>query len=165
MNTLDILKYGHQTVLEAVKKLPDEAWTVPGVCGKWSVKDIIAHLASFEQVLSEVLTQQREPEQPAPTLELFRSSPGFNDDQVALHKDKPATEVQADYEATHAQVMARATELAPEAFHKNGALPWYGANYDLDDFIVYTFYGHKREHCAQIKLFRKRQDHAISARH
>ncbi len=25
-----------------------------------------------------------------------------------------------------------------------------------DKEVVYTFYGHKREHCAQIALFRKR---------
>jgi hypothetical protein len=26
--------------------------------------------------------------------------------------------------------------------------------YALDDFIVYQYYGHKREHCAQIAVFR-----------
>jgi hypothetical protein len=26
----------------------------------------------------------------------------------------------------------------------------------LDDFIVYTYYGHKREHAAQIAAFRDR---------
>jgi hypothetical protein len=37
---------------------------------------------------------------------------------------------------------------------QNGALPWYGAEYDLEDFIAYSFYGHKREHTAQINVFR-----------
>ena len=39
-----------------------------------------------------------------------------------------------------------------------GALPWYGAGYTLEDFLVYTFYGHKREHGAQIDGFRSRLD-------
>ena len=39
-------------------------------------------------------------------------------------------------------------------FRENGTLPWYGAEYSLDDFIVYTYYGHKREHAAQIAAFR-----------
>ena len=34
------------------------------------------------------------------------------------------------------------------------SFPWYGKEYALDDFIVYTFYGHKREHSAQIAAFR-----------
>ena len=34
-----------------------------------------------------------------------------------------------------------------------GTLPWYGPEYDLEDFIAYTFYGHKREHMAQVNVF------------
>ena len=30
------------------------------------------------------------------------------------------------------------------------------SEYSLEDFIVYTFYGHKREHSAQIAAFRDR---------
>ena len=37
-------------------------------------------------------------------------------------------------------------------------LAWYGDAYDLDDFIAYMYYGHKREHAAQIKLFRAAAD-------
>jgi hypothetical protein len=37
---------------------------------------------------------------------------------------------------------------------KPGTLPWYGPEYALDDFIVYSYYGHKREHSAQINVFR-----------
>ena len=36
----------------------------------------------------------------------------------------------------------------------NGMLPWYGAATDLEDFIVYSIYGHKREHAAQIAAYR-----------
>ncbi len=50
MNTVDILKNGHLTVLRTVDGLPDHTWEMGGVCGVWSVKDILAHLASFEGV-------------------------------------------------------------------------------------------------------------------
>jgi hypothetical protein len=55
MNAVDVLKYGHLTILQAVENVPDAAWETPGVCGTWSVKEILAHLASFEQALVEVL--------------------------------------------------------------------------------------------------------------
>lgn len=35
-------------------------------------------------------------------------------------------------------------------------MPWYGDAYALDDLIVYMYYGHKREHNAQIAAFRDR---------
>ncbi|MFO7664109.1 MAG: hypothetical protein R6X18_16150 [Chloroflexota bacterium] len=34
-----------------------------------------------------------------------------------------------------------------------GFFPHCGAEYDLEDFIAYSFYSHKREHCAQIAVF------------
>ena len=37
-----------------------------------------------------------------------------------------------------------------------GTLPWYGDEYALDDFIVYTSYGHKREHGPQIEAVLER---------
>jgi hypothetical protein len=52
MNAVDILKFGQQTVLHTIDSFPDSAWETTGACGVWSVKDIIAHLASYEQVLS-----------------------------------------------------------------------------------------------------------------
>jgi hypothetical protein len=62
-------------------------------------------------------------------------------------------DVLAEYNDTHAQTMALARRIPAETYGQNGTLPWYGAEYDLDDFIVYSFYGHKREHSAQIAGF------------
>lgn len=56
MNAVDMLKYGQLTVLRALDGFPESAWETPGACGIWSVKEIIAHLASYEQVLVDVLT-------------------------------------------------------------------------------------------------------------
>jgi hypothetical protein len=56
MNAADILKYGHLTVLQTIDKFPESAWEIAGACGVWSVKDIIAHLASYEEVLVDILT-------------------------------------------------------------------------------------------------------------
>jgi hypothetical protein len=157
MNTLDVLDYGHQMVLQTIDGLPEEAWEAPNVCGVWSTKDILAHLTSFEQVLIDILASLSDSERPTPTLDQFRSQKTFNDEQVALRKDKLPQKVLADYKDAFDQVVSLAKGLPPETFRQNGILPWYGAEYDPDDFIVYTFYGHKREHCAQIKLFRKQQ--------
>jgi hypothetical protein len=154
VNLGDILKYGHQTVLDTVDSLPDAEWTKGGVCGVWSVKDIIAHLASFEHVLVDVLNSLTGAG-PTPYLERF-SDDGFNDSEVSLRKDLSPAQVLGEYRKTQARAMELAARIPAEKCREVGTLPWYGSEYSLDDFVVYTFYGHKREHCAQIKLFRKR---------
>jgi len=50
--------------------------------------------------------------------------------------------------------MSMAAQLSPEVFRQTGTLPWYGNAYALDDLLVYMYYGHKREHSAQIAAFR-----------
>lgn len=154
MNSQDVLRYGHETVLAAVEGLPAEDWHTPGVCGVWSVKDIIAHLASFEVVLVDVL-RSLTGGNATPLLQKFiEAYEEFNDAQVDLRRHQAVEQLMAEYTTANAQAAVLLAEIRPELHRQNGVLPWYGDQYDLDDFILYTFYGHKQEHCAQIGVFR-----------
>ena len=154
MNAVDILKYGHLTVLQTLDGFPESAWDTPGACGGWSVKDIIAHLASYKQVLIDVMTSF-EGSDPTPVLNrLIELGSQFNDTEVSRRKEKTMKEVLGEYNDTHAQVIFMVAQLSPETLRQTGTLPWYGAVYALDDFLVYAYYGHKREHSAQISAFR-----------
>ncbi|MGO8949499.1 MAG: maleylpyruvate isomerase N-terminal domain-containing protein [Ktedonobacterales bacterium] len=55
MNAPDILKYGQQTALRAIDLFPEAQWETSGACGVWSVQDVVAHLASYEEVLVDIL--------------------------------------------------------------------------------------------------------------
>jgi hypothetical protein len=97
-------------------------------------------------------------DEPTPHLETMGTlGPAeFNDSEVARRQAKSAAETLAEYEAAHAEVMALAAQIPAETFRQNGTIPWYGAEYDLDDFIVYINYAHKREHSAEINVFQDR---------
>ena len=156
MNAVDILKYGHLTVLQTLDGFPESAWDTPGACGTWSVKDIIAHLASYELVLVDVLTTFKG-SGATPVLNRFFELRGqFNDTEVSSRKEQTIKEVLGEYNDTHAQVMSMVAQLSSETLRQNGTLPWYGEVYALDDFLVYAYYGHKREHSAQIAAFHDR---------
>ena len=163
MNAVDILKYGQQTVLQTLEEFPEAAVEKPGACGVWSVKDIIAHLASYEEVLVDVLATFGSL-QPTPYLNKFTEPGGqFNDTEVGLRKGRTMPEVLAEFNDAHAQVMSLATQISSERFCQTGTVPWYGMEYALDDFLVYAFYGHKREHSAHIAAFgdRLRREAAV----
>ena len=153
MNAVDILKYGQQTVLQTLAEFPEAGVDTPGACGAWSVKDIIAHLASYEQVLLDVLSTFIG-RHPTPSLDKFAEPGGqFNDTEVGRRKGRTMREVLDEFHDAHMQVMELVAKISPERFRHRGTLPWYGMEYALDDFIVYSFYGHKREHSAQIAAF------------
>ncbi|HZU67105.1 MAG TPA: DinB family protein [Ktedonobacteraceae bacterium] len=158
MNAKDILKYGQPAVLSTLEGFPESAWETPGACGVWSVKDIIAHLASYEQVLVDILAGFVSRQQ-APSLDRFiELGSQFNDTEVERRKTRTMREVLDEFNDAHAQVMSLVGKIAPETLRQPGTLPWYGMDYSLDDVIVYMYYGHKREHSAQIAAFRDRLD-------
>ncbi len=159
MNAADVLKYGHYTVLQTIACLDQTRWETPGACGVWSPKNIIAHLASFEHVLADVLNSFLDGG-PTPTLDKFTRLPRqFNDDEVDLRMRLSVAETLAEYNGAVTRVLSSMGSIPTETVRQPGTLPWYGREYALDDLIVYQYYGHKREHSAQIAIFRDRQRH------
>lgn len=152
MNPSDVLKYGHRTVLNTLQGIPESEWEKEGVCGWWSVKNIIAHLASYECVLIDILNTFLDGG-PTPDLDKYLSA-GFNDNEVATRKDRTPAETLKEFNEAHAQVMSLIERTPVEKRRRAGAIPWYGEEYDLEDLIAYMYYGHKREHSAQIAVFK-----------
>jgi len=153
MNAYDILKYGNNTLMKTLERMPDTDWEVPSVCGYWSAKDVLAHLASYEAALVEILSDQLE-KCPTPTLDQFIDLKiNFNDDQVGRRKDRTLDEVMTEYKQAHDHSLTLVKQIPAQTLHQPGVLAWYGPDYSIDDFLVYTYYGHKREHSAQIAAF------------
>ena len=156
MNGAEVLRYGHESVLRHVEGLSEEEWHTPGVCGVWSVKEIVAHLASFELLLVDVLNTIVDNGVNIPVL-MSLGALGierFNNDEVAKRKDDAYIKVLTEYNLAHDEVMTLIAKVPVETRRKAGTLPWYGPEYDLEDYICYSNYAHKREHCAQIAVFR-----------
>lgn len=156
MHVLDVLKYGHLTVVHTLDQFPADQVYTPNVCGYWSTRDLVSHLGSFELVLEEVLADFLRPGSvPTPLRDEFvRDGQAFNDRQVdELRGDRPFDDVLAEYRDSHSRAMALAAQVPADGWRRRDAIPWYGDAYDLEDFIVYTYYAHKREHCGQISVF------------
>lgn len=154
MNAADVLRYGHLTVHRSIDSLPEPAWTTRDVCGWWSCKDIMAHLASFELVLAEVLASFTD-DAPSPTLaRMLRNHQAFNDEEVPARAAMTPRQIVAEYDAHHLRTMELVTSIDADLLRRPGVIPWYGDEYALDDYIVYQYYGHKREHMAQIDHFK-----------
>ena len=147
MNAIDVLMYGQRTVMATVARYRVEDWGRIAV-GVWTSKDLLGHLGAFEVRFADVLATFVE----APLISnLTTADPRtFNDDQAAIRKDWSVKEVTDEFVAAHDRVMDHARAIAPERWREVGTIPWYGAEYSLDDLVVYQMYGHKREHDPQL---------------
>lgn len=156
MHANDILKYGHSFIMGALDGLDESHYEDSGVCGFWSVKDIMGHLAYIEGLLAEILQGILEIDAPTPFMDTMRQQgPGaMNDLEYEKRKDTPFTEVMAEYNASRTKAAELLAQVPLETQRQAGLLAWYGAEYDLEDYLAYTFYGHKREHGAQINILK-----------
>src|SRR5579884_3625370 len=123
MNATDILKYGQLTVLQTIEGFSESAWETPGACGYWSVKDILAHLASYERVLVDILASFTAGG-PTPALDTFiEQGAQFNDSEVDRRKDNSIQDVLAEFNDTHAQTMSLIVGIAPKGCAKSARFP------------------------------------------
>lgn len=154
MNAYDVLKYGDNTFMEAIRMIQADEWSVVGATTAWTPKDVVAHLTSYELVLADVLGSAVHPNIETPHLTAMQNNhEGFNDDQVSTRNSYSVEQVQQEYADAHAKVMKLIQQITPETLRENGTIPWYGNEYSLDDYIVYNNYAHKREHAAMMKMF------------
>ena len=148
MNTLDVLRYGQQTIRSTVDRYGPDDWGRVAL-GLWTAKDLLGHLGAFEVRFADQLAPFAGA---SVETDLPSADPRtFNDDQAAVRRDWPVERVMAEFLEAHERVMRLGALIAPEVWREVGTIPWYGAEYSLDDLVVYQQYGHKREHDPQLQ--------------
>ena len=153
MDAVQMLENSHAKVLETVDDLSEPLWDVPDVCGEWSVKDIIAHLASYERVLIDVLKTFQGDEPTPYVLQCFADFDEFNRRQVDTRKYSTAQQAMNDYHEAQLQATSLLEQFPVETVQRVGTMPWYNSERCLAD-LINNFCTHAQEHCAQIKAFR-----------
>jgi hypothetical protein len=131
MNARDILMYGDRSLRAGLDGVPIDLWAQKGVCGSWSVKDIMAHLTSYELWHTELLVSFIEPG-PTPTLDQLREQGSeFNAMQVAARRDHSPEDVLNAYTEAHEGLMKAVVEIPPAKLSEVGTIPWYGESCSL----------------------------------
>jgi hypothetical protein len=147
VNPHDVLFYGQREIDPLIDRLQPPDWERIAL-GVWTTKDLVGHLGAFEVRFLEVL-QLFLGEEPATRLR--ETSPTtFNDDQAAIRKDWSVDAIVGELRDAHRLVMSLVDRISTERWREVGTIPWYGPEYSLEDLVVYTMYGHKREHGPQL---------------
>ncbi len=155
MNTAEVLENGLLLLIQVVDGLPEEAWDMPGVCGNWSVKDIVAHLASYEQLILDIVSTFSGRPLSSYAKRWIDDRSSFNTTEVEARKFETAQHVLDEYQNTQVQTASVLMQVPNDLAQKTGTMPWYDPACSLTDLIT-RMYEHTREHCAQISQFRQR---------
>jgi hypothetical protein len=155
MNVTEMLDASHLLVFQVLEDLPETGWEIPGACGDWTVKDIIAHLSSHEYVLIDALKTFSGDEPTASLLSYIDDAATFNDKEVEARKYETAQHVEDEYQEVQLQSAALLAGIPSDVVMRDGTMPWSHTNQSLAEFIQ-TLCDHIREHCEQIAAFCER---------
>jgi DinB superfamily len=155
MNTVELLDNCHLKIIQVLGDLPELQWDIPEVCGDWSVKEIVAHLTSYELALAEALNTLSGQEPPPYLTRLLKDGAKFNDEEVEKRRYRTAQHVLDEYNDIQVQTLSLLQQIPAEKLQQKGTMPWYGAERSLNDLII-SHCNHASEHCAQIEKFRNK---------
>ena len=156
MNAAEVLDNSHLMIIQAVDNLPELEWDIPNACGVWSVKDIIAHLTSYEHVLVDIFNTFLGHEPTDYIYKFIHNGAQFNDEEVEKRKYDLAFQVLGEYNDAQVEAVSLLAQIPAEKVAQPGTMPWYGLQRCLAD-VISIFYDHACEHCAQISAFRSKQ--------
>lgn len=156
MRTLDLIEKGHQLVLSAVEGLSATDAEVPGACGRWSIREIVAHLASYEALAVEVLTHLDSESSGRLVTGWLDDRAAFNHFQTNRLSDHSLDRLIASYSANYEVLVNEYLRIPDARLRRTRGLAWYGTHRPVYAFLVDIAYKHKRTHALQIVTHRRR---------
>ena len=160
---LDEMNSAYTELENILAPLDSEQLTTPGVNGDWSIKDILAHLTTWQHYLVIRLQAAVRNERPAiqgilsedEGTAIDKLNAGFYEE----NKSRPLNEVIADFRTTYRQIVEAVQALNGEDLFEPRRFAWMKGN-ALWELVAGDTYEHYQEHLQSIQewLNTSRQD-------
>ncbi len=123
-------KKEHEALEGLLATLNEEQMLKSGIIGEWSIKDLLAHLYEWEQMVLNWQAAGEAGERPGVPAEGYKWSqlPALNEVIRQKHLARPLNEVRAMCSASYHQIMEKIETLSEEALFTPGLYPWMNKN-------------------------------------
>lgn len=120
----------HAKLEEILAPLSPEQMAASGVMGEWSIKDLLAHLYEWEQMLLGWIAAGERDERPSVPGEGYKWSqlPALNEAIRQKHIHRSLEEVLEMYRSSYRQISEKMEAFSEEELFKPGLYPWLKEN-------------------------------------
>ena len=141
----DALTQERELFLDAIKNVADTTLDKKGIVGEWSIKNVLAHLADWEQVVTDFLPERlKTGRTPETLLTINADEDGWNARQVAVREHFSPQEQLANLKQTRFVLLQVLENLGEEAI--NSTHPWPQWEGTLGEYVIQALNDHDREH-------------------
>ena len=150
---INVLESSREGFLEAIEGLSEDQLTHSGVCGEWSIKDVLAHLLMWEAETIKLLFQVGQGKVPTTIHHRSVSDDVQNELWYQQTKNRPLQAVLDDFHAIRTQTIRQVQAISEDRLNNSTLFPWLKGK-TLTILILRSIPEHDHEHRAQIEAWR-----------
>jgi hypothetical protein len=154
VTVIEELQAARAALVQAIDGLTSDQMLRVGAVGLWSVKDVLAHLVSWEAELVTVLSQLEQHKQHAPRIVEIDDIDEWNDDQYHINASRPLDSVLQDFHGVHKHLVQAVEGLSDRVLDDNRLFPWMEGE-PLSYLIAENAVWHEEEHAEDIRAWRE----------
>ncbi len=157
---LERMRAGREEWDALIAQIPDSARTEPALPGGWSVKDLIAHVAAYENWTAAQIRAANEGRAPTDrelygVEEMPEDPEGWDLDRqnaaiYARYKEMPLAEVMTFSSQAFADLVAAVEAVSDEDVARTGAQTWTGDT-TLLELVPGQCYAHYEQHADELR--------------
>lgn len=124
------IQHEWNALVSTLDTLSSEHMLQPNIVGVWSVKDVLAHLIEWQQMVLGWYQTGQDGNTPALPAEGYKWNqlPALNQHIYEKHKARPLSDIQTQFHASHQQIVAFVQTLSDEQLFAAGHFDWAGSN-------------------------------------
>lgn len=152
---IDNLEREWEALEAAIDGLDDQQMIEIAVIGKWTVKDILAHIAVWEsKLVTDLFKIDRGVTPELPTLSDAQVEQ-LNERYYAEQKDRSIERILEDIQGVHLALLNRLEDFSEKALSDPKKYKWMNGK-PLSEWISDDSYVHYHEHAQDIRVWRER---------
>jgi uncharacterized damage-inducible protein DinB len=148
--TLAKLAESRQTLHQAIEGLSEEEMTQVQVEGVWTIKDVLGHIASWEETCLEPL--QRYTDGGPFEVQVIEDYMAWNDEQAARKRDVPLDAILDELATIRQELVEAASRLSAGQWKQRVPFSWGGRGTIAE--VLDVFYQHELGHVRHIQRWR-----------
>jgi hypothetical protein len=158
------LRAGRKELQETILGLTEEDFLRPKAIDKWTLKDMLAHVASWDEEIVRVLQTFTMPGESQYTY-VIADRNGFavwNEEQVGSRRERTFSETMSEYEIARRDLIQVVEGLTDAVLNRSRMTSW--GKPATGFALIMTQVEHDREHAEQVRSYRKKIDRWARAR-
>ncbi|MCI0476414.1 MAG: ClbS/DfsB family four-helix bundle protein, partial [Anaerolineales bacterium] len=122
---LKTIEEHHAQLLAVLDGIPEEAMCKRPIVEWWTIKDVLGHIATWEQVAIQFLAEYKQAGVPKPLgMDSDAAINAYNKRAATLRRDWPLARVRAEFDAAHRDLLAAVETLSDADLAKQLPAPW-----------------------------------------